>query len=148
MSGHAPTAALRKFTFERRVGRVLNPIVIALDRIGLRSSLIVELETIGAKSGLPRLVPLSGSSDSTGVWVISQHGHRAGWAHNITADPRVRVRVKGQWHTGTATFEPTDDVVARARSFGGDSTIGASATAATMRALQSDPVSVRIRFTD
>ena len=139
--------ALRKFKFERRFGRaVVNPLVAALDRIGLRYSLVVELETTGAKSGQPRRVPLTGRADDSGVWVISQHGKRAGWAHNITANPKVRVRVNNEWRTGTAAFAPDDDVVARARSFGGSSKLSQSATALGMRALQSDPISVRITF--
>jgi F420H(2)-dependent quinone reductase len=93
-------------------------------------------------------VPLTGSADHGGVWVISQHGHRAGWAHNIAADSAVRVRVNNQWRSGTAAFVPHDDVVARARSFGGKGKISQSATALSMRALQSDPISVRITFTD
>lgn len=139
--------ALRKFRFERRVGRtVVNPLVSAMDRIGIRSTLMVELETTGAKSGQPRRVPLTGRADAAGVWVISQHGRRAGWAHNIAADPRVRVRVGNQWRSGTATFEPQDDVRARARSFGGDGRLGQAATELTMRAMESDPISVRITF--
>ena len=89
---------------------VVNPLVAAMDRIGIRSSLVVELETTGAKSGQPRRVPLTGRADDNGVWVISQHGRRAGWAHNIAANPKVRVRVNNQWRSGTATFEPDDDV--------------------------------------
>src|SRR6476659_11439423 len=86
--------ALRKFKFERRVGRiVVNPLVAAMYRIGIRSSLVVELETTGAKSGQPRRVPLTGRADDTGVWVISEHGRRAGWAHNIAANPKVPVPV-------------------------------------------------------
>jgi deazaflavin-dependent oxidoreductase (nitroreductase family) len=139
--------ALRKFKFERRVGRtIVNPLVAALDKVGIRSSMVVDLETTGAKSGAPRRVPLTGRADDNGVWVISQHGRRAGWAHNIAANPKVRVRVNNQWRSGTATFEPDDDVVARARSFGGDGAISQSATAMTMRAMQSDPISVRIAF--
>lgn len=139
--------ALRKFKFERLVGRtVVNPLVAALDRIGVRAASTVELETTGAKSGQPRRVPLTGRADDGGVWVISQHGRRAGWAHNISADPKVRVRVKNQWRSSTATFVPDDDVVARARSFGGNSKLSQSATAMGMRALQSDPISVRITF--
>ena len=138
---------LRKFKFERQLGRtVMNPVVSVLDRVGVRSSLVVELETIGRKSGTPRRVPLAGRADDDGVWVISQHGRRAGWAHNIAADPRVRVRVNNQWRSGTATFEPDDDVRARARSFGGGGTISQSATAITMRAMESDPISVRITY--
>ena len=141
--------ALRKFRFERRVGRsVVNPLVAAMDRIGIRSALVVELETTGAKTGQPRRVPLTGRADDAGIWVISQHGRRAGWAHNITANPKVRVRVDNQWHSGTATFEPADDVRARARSIGGDSKLSQSAAALTMRAMESDPISVRITFDD
>jgi deazaflavin-dependent oxidoreductase (nitroreductase family) len=143
------TKGLRKFKFERQLGRaMMNPVVVALDKIGLRSSLVVELETTGAKSGEPRRVPLAGRADDTGVWVISQHGRRAGWAYNIAADPKVRVRVNNEWRTGTATFEPQDDVRARARSFGGDGKLSQSATVLTMRAMESDPISVRITYTD
>jgi deazaflavin-dependent oxidoreductase (nitroreductase family) len=141
--------ALRKFKFERQVGRtIVNPLVGALDRIGIRASSTVELETVGAKTGQPRRVPLTGRADDSGVWVISQHGKRAGWAHNITANPTVRVRVDNEWRNGTASFAPEDDVVARARSFGGKGKLSQSATALGMRALQSDPISVRITFTD
>ena len=115
-----------------------------LPRWAFSRSMIVELETTGAKSGQPRRVPLTGRADDKGVWVISQHGRRAGWAHNIAADPRVRVRVANQWRTGTATFEPNDDVRARARSFGGGGKVSQSVTALTMRAMESDPISVRI----
>ncbi|HUL98435.1 MAG TPA: nitroreductase/quinone reductase family protein [Mycobacterium sp.] len=139
---------LRKFKFERQVGRtVVNPLVSALDKRGIRPALVVELETTGRRSGEPRRVPLTGSADDGGVWVISQHGHRAGWAHNIDADPRVRVRVNGQWCSGTAAFRPDDDVRARARSFGRGKVAGAVAALA-MRALESDPISVRITYTD
>jgi deazaflavin-dependent oxidoreductase (nitroreductase family) len=122
----------------------MNPVVAALDKIGVRSQLVVELATTGAKSGQPRRVPLTGRADDKGLWVISQHGRRAGWAHNIAADPKMRVRVNNQWRTGTATFEPDDDVRARARSFGGDGKLSQCATALTMRAMESDPISVRI----
>ena len=139
--------ARRKFKMERQLGRmVMNPVVAALDRIGVRASLVVDLETVGRKSGEPRRVPLAGRADDTGVWVISQHGRRAGWAHNIAANPKVRVRVGDEWRSGTATFEPDDDVRARARSFGGNGRLSQSATALTMRAMESDPISVRITY--
>jgi len=141
--------AVRKFRFERRFGRVVvNPLVAAMDRVGIRSSLVVELETTGAKTGQPRRVPLTGRADDRGVWVISQHGRRAGWAHNIAANPKVRVRIDNQWRSGTATFEPDDDVRARARSFGGGGKLSRSAAALAMRAMESDPISVRINFDD
>ena len=124
----------------------MNPLVAALDKIGVRSQLVVELETTGAKSGQPRRVPLAGRADDNGLWVISQHGRRA--AGRTTSPPtrKVRVRIDNQWRSGTATFEPDDDVRARARSFGGAGKLSQSATVLTMRAMESDPISVRIAF--
>jgi deazaflavin-dependent oxidoreductase (nitroreductase family) len=147
MTTKSADKARRKFKFERQLGRaVMNPVVAALDRLGIRSSLVVELETIGRKSGEPRRVPLAGRNDGDDLWVISQHGRRAGWAYNIAANPNVRVRVNNEWRSGTATFEPDDDVRTRARSFGGNGKLSQSATALTMRAMESDPISVRITF--
>jgi deazaflavin-dependent oxidoreductase (nitroreductase family) len=147
MATKSADKARRKFKFERSMGRiVMNPVVAVLDRVGIRPSLVVELETVGRKSGEPRRVPLAGRIDGNELWVISQHGRRAGWAYNIAANPNVRVRVNNQWRTGTATFEPGDDVRARARSFGGTGRVSQSATAFTMRAMESDPISVRVTF--
>ncbi|MFE7717827.1 nitroreductase family deazaflavin-dependent oxidoreductase [Nocardia rhizosphaerihabitans] len=139
---------LRKFEVERAVGRYLaNPAVRALSRLGIRTSFATELETTGRKSGLVRTVPVSVAFDDTGAWVISQHGTRSGWAANIGAEPKVRVRQGNRWRTGIAELRPADDVVARARSFAPNPVL-AGLTAATFRALQSTPVSVRITFTD
>jgi deazaflavin-dependent oxidoreductase (nitroreductase family) len=148
MATKSARKARRKFKFERQVGRsIVNPLVAALDKVGIRAASVVELETTGAKTGQPRRVPLTGRADDDGVWVISQHGKRAGWAHNISVDPKVRIRVNNEWREGTAAFVPDDDVVARARSFGGNSKLSQSATAMGMHALQSDPISVRITYT-
>lgn len=59
----------------------------------------------------------------------------------------MRVRVNGQWRAGTAAFHPDDDIRARARSFA-KGKVSATATAIAMRAMESDPISVRITFTD
>lgn len=140
--------ALRKFELERAVGRyVANPTVRALGRVGIRTSFATDLETTGRKSGLTRVVPVSVSFDDTGAWVISQHGTRSGWAANITAEPKIRVRQGTRWRTGVAELQPGDDVVARARTFA-PNPVFATLTAATFRALQSTPISVRITFTD
>ncbi|MEV6225398.1 nitroreductase family deazaflavin-dependent oxidoreductase [Nocardia fluminea] len=138
----------RKFEVERAVGRyVANPAIRALSRIGIRTSFATELETIGRKSGQVRVVPVSVAFDDGGAWVISQHGTRSGWAANIGAEPKVRVRQGNRWRTGTAELRPDDDVVARSRTFA-PNPVFAGLTAATFRALQSAPVSVRITFTD
>jgi len=133
---------LRKFRRERALGRyVLNPAVKGLSRLGVRTTMATELETIGRKTGQVRRVPVSAQFDNNGAWVISQHGTRSGWGRNIADDPNIRMRQGNQWRTGVATFRPDDDVVARGRRFG---RLGAK----VVKALETTPVSVRIDFTD
>ena len=134
--------ALRKFRRERAFGRYLfNPTVKALSRLGLRTALATELETIGRKTGQVRRVPVSAQFDNKGAWVISQHGTRSGWGRNIVDNPNVRMRDGHNWRPGLATLRPDDDVVARGRKFG---RLGAQ----VVKALETTPVSVRIDFTD
>jgi deazaflavin-dependent oxidoreductase (nitroreductase family) len=132
---------LRKFRRERAIGRLLNPAVHALSRLGLRTALATELETVGRKTGQVRRVPVSAQFDHDGAWIISQHGTRSGWGRNSVDNPNVRLRQGSTWHAGVATFKPDDDVVARARKFG---RVGAK----VVKALETTPVSVRIDFTD
>ncbi|OZF01273.1 nitroreductase family deazaflavin-dependent oxidoreductase [Rhodococcoides fascians] len=141
MSNEEDDRKLRKFRRERAVGRYLNPIVLGLSKIGVRTAMTTELETIGRKSGKMRRVPVNAQFDSTGAWVISQHGTRSGWGINIVDNPRVRMRQGSHWRTGVATLRPDDDVVARARTFG---SVGSKVT----RALETTPISVRIDYTD
>jgi deazaflavin-dependent oxidoreductase (nitroreductase family) len=132
---------LRKFRRERAVGRLLNPAVKGLSRIGLRTSMATELETVGRKTGQARRVPVSAQFDNGGAWIISQHGTRSGWGRNIADNPNVRVRQGSKWRAGVANFRPDDDVVARARKFG-------RVAAKVVKALETTPASVRIDFTD
>jgi deazaflavin-dependent oxidoreductase (nitroreductase family) len=133
---------LRKFRRERAVGRyLLNPAVKGLSRLGVRTAMATELETIGRKTGQARRVPVSAQFDNTGAWLISQHGTRSGWGRNIADNPNIRVRQGNQWRAGVATFRPDDDVVARGRKFG---RLGAK----MVKALETTPVSVRIEFSD
>ena len=133
---------LRKFRRERALGRyLLNPAVKGLSRLGVRTAMATELETVGRKSGQVRRVPVSAQFDNNGAWLISQHGTRSGWGRNIADNPNIRMRQGNQWHTGVATFRPDDDVVARGRKFG---RLGAK----VVKALETTPVSVRIDFTD
>jgi deazaflavin-dependent oxidoreductase (nitroreductase family) len=74
------------------------------------------LETTGRTSGLPRRTPLGGRRVGDSFWLVSEFGERSQYVRNIKADPRVRVRIRGRWHTGTAHLLPDDDPVARLRS--------------------------------
>ncbi|MEV7451625.1 nitroreductase/quinone reductase family protein [Streptomyces nigra] len=91
--------------FQRHVG---NPVMRRLPFQTL-------LETTGRVSGLPRRTPVGGRRVGNEFWLVSEFGDRSQYIRNIKADPRVRVRVKGRWHTGTAHLLPDDDPVARLR---------------------------------
>ena len=133
---------LRKFRRERALGHyLLNPTVKGLSKLGLRTALATELETIGRKTGQVRRVPVSVQFDDKGAWLISQHGTRSGWGRNIVDNPNVRVRQGNKWRTGVASLRPDDDVAARGRKFG---RLGAK----VVKALETTPVSVRIDFTE
>ncbi|WP_405820397.1 nitroreductase family deazaflavin-dependent oxidoreductase [Streptomyces sp. NBC_01390] len=92
--------------FQRRIG---NPVTRRLPFQTL-------LETTGRTSGLPRVTPLGGRRIGDTFWLVSEFGEKAHYVRNIKADPRVRVRVGGRWHTGTAHLLPDDDPIARLRT--------------------------------
>jgi deazaflavin-dependent oxidoreductase (nitroreductase family) len=71
------------------------------------------LETTGRKSGEPRRTPVGGRLEGNRFWLVSEFGDRSQYVRNIKADPRVRVRVRGRWYTGTAQLLPDDDAKAR-----------------------------------
>lgn len=71
------------------------------------------LETTGRKTGEPRRTPIGGKLDGRTFWLVSEFGDRSQYVRNIQADPRVRVRVRGRWHSGTAVPLPDDDAKAR-----------------------------------
>ncbi|MDO0914079.1 nitroreductase family deazaflavin-dependent oxidoreductase [Streptomyces sp. DT2A-34] len=91
--------------FQRHVG---NPV---LRRLPLQTV----LETTGRVSGLPRQTPVGGRRVGDSFWLVSEFGDKSQYIRNIKADPRVRVRIRGRWHTGTAHLLPDDDPIARLR---------------------------------
>ena len=96
------------------------------------------VETTGRKSGLKRRTPFANGPIDDGVLTfISVHGGRAAFALNIAADPHVRVKRRGRWHTGTAEIVPMDD--AMVRRFGAYGRLG-------LRSFGEDPALVRIRL--
>jgi deazaflavin-dependent oxidoreductase (nitroreductase family) len=74
------------------------------------------LETTGRTSGQPRRTPLGGSRVGDEFWFVSEFGEKSQYVKNIKANPRVRVRIRGRWHEGTAHLVPDDDPHERLRS--------------------------------
>lgn len=101
----------------------------------------VLLETTGRNSGLPRQNPIGGRRVGHEFWFVSEFGERSHYVRNIQADPRVRVRIKGTWHAGTAHLLWKDDVRDRFRSL-------PKLNSAAVRAVGTDLLTVRVDLTD
>ncbi|CAM5443157.1 nitroreductase [Streptomyces pilosus] len=126
--------AERKYRAATAFQRRINPV---LRRLPLQTV----LETTGRVSGLPRRTPVGGRRTGRSFWLVSEFGERSQYVRNITADPRVRVRVRGRWHTGTAVLLPDDDPVARLRTL-------PRLNSAAVRALGAGLLTVRVDLDD
>lgn len=99
------------------------------------------LETTGRTSGKPRRTPLDGSRVGSEFWFVSEFGEKSQYVKNIKADPRVRVRLRGQWHTGTAHLLPDDDPHERLRSLPQFNSFG-------VRTFGTNLLTIRVDLTD
>src|ERR1700683_1855202 len=113
-------------TFQRLV---LNP-------VGRRRPLTMP-ETAGGKSGQPRRTAIGGRVIGNQFWMVSEHGEHSHYVRNIKANPAVRLRLHGQWRTGTAHLLPDDDVSERLRGLPG-------VNSALVRLMGSDLLTIRI----
>jgi deazaflavin-dependent oxidoreductase (nitroreductase family) len=90
--------------FSRVLYRVDRPVIrLSGGRTSVTSALtglpIVELTTTGARTGLPRTMPIVGIPDGDRlVLVASYYGstRHPAWYHNLRAHPDCTVRVRGQ----------------------------------------------------
>jgi deazaflavin-dependent oxidoreductase (nitroreductase family) len=117
-------------SFQRRIG---NPL---LSRLPFQTL----LETTGRTSGLPRRTPVGGRRIGNAFWFVSEFGDRSQYVRNIRADPTVRVRIGGTWHTGTAHPLPEDDARARLKTL-------PRYNSAAVRVLGNDLLTVRVDLT-
>ena len=80
---------------------------------GLAPRCYVLLETKGRRSGKARQTPVAGSPDGDTYWLVAEHGAASAYVKNLVAHARVRVLMRRQWRSGTATCLPDDDALAR-----------------------------------
>lgn len=134
-----------KRRWEILIGRyTANPLMRGMFKLGITPPGMALVETVGRRTGAIRHTPVVAHfADEKTLWLIAQHGAHAGWVRNFQESPRVRVRLGRHWRTGAAELVPDDDVKARIRTFS-SSAVGRAITAASFRALESQPVSVRI----
>ena len=89
--------------------RLLNPVMVRLLEAGVVPRGWALLETTGRVSGQPRRVPVGDGLRDDTFWIVAEHGRHADYVRNIERDPRVRVKVRGRWRTGTAQVLPDED---------------------------------------
>jgi deazaflavin-dependent oxidoreductase (nitroreductase family) len=127
--------------------RLINPIVLLADDLGLPPPGDALLETTGRRTGVPRRTPVCDGLDGETFWLVAQRGRRADWVRNIQANPRVRVKVRSGsdvvWRAGEARILDDDDPRERLRLIGQGNfarrlCVGASAAMAT------EPLTVRV----
>ncbi len=106
----------RRFVTAMQV-KLLNPPIRWLAARGLVPGVAL-LETTGRRSGEPRRTPVSNGleRDTDTFWIIAEMGRKAAYVRNIEAQPRVRIRVRGRWRSGTAHVLDDEDPRARLRS--------------------------------
>ena len=68
------------------------------------------IETTGRKTGLLHQTPVGGRvRDGRSFWLICGERHEAQYVKNVEINPRVRVKVRGRWHPGTAHLLENED---------------------------------------
>jgi deazaflavin-dependent oxidoreductase (nitroreductase family) len=67
------------------------------------------IETIGARSGRARRVPVGGGLRGSAYWLVAGDGRAAQYVRNMEANSKVRVRVHGRWRAGNAHLLPADN---------------------------------------
>jgi deazaflavin-dependent oxidoreductase (nitroreductase family) len=79
----------------------------------------VLLETTGRRTGRVRTTPVGALAEGNELWIVAEQGRRAAYVRNIEANPRVRVRSKRRWRSGTATLRPNVDAKTYTRGLNG-----------------------------
>ena len=124
--------------------KLLNPPIRALAARGLAPGVAL-LETTGRTSGQPRVTPVSyGLERGTDTfWIVAEMGRKAAYVRNIESDPRVRIRLRRGWRSGTAHLIDGDDARERLRTLSrlNAASVRAMGTALLVVRVDLDPVS-------
>jgi deazaflavin-dependent oxidoreductase (nitroreductase family) len=123
--------------------RVFNPPIKALLARGVTPPGTALLETVGRRTGRPRTTPVGEGLEGDTFWIVAEHGRSAGYVRNLAANPRVRVKVRGRWRTGTAHVLDGDDPHARQRSLAHGHPLR-RLNAASVRAMGTGLLTIRI----
>jgi deazaflavin-dependent oxidoreductase (nitroreductase family) len=114
-------AATAQRTKQHRVRLVqrwlVNPPLRALTYLGLLRHHAV-LEITGRRTGRSRrtVVGIARQPDSV-LWIVAEHGRRAGYVRNLDAEPNVRIHLGRRWQRGAARLVDNDNIDARLQHF-------------------------------
>jgi deazaflavin-dependent oxidoreductase (nitroreductase family) len=125
---------------------VLNPLDKLAFRLGVPPAGDALLETIGRRTGEARVTPVCDGLVGETFWIVTQRGRQSGYVKNIEANPRVRVKVRDKWRTGTAHILDDDDPRERRRILG-QSNLARKLCLRTSSAMTTSPLTVRIDLT-
>jgi deazaflavin-dependent oxidoreductase (nitroreductase family) len=133
----------------RRVQRAMekyvsNPGMRLALRMGVAPRTFALLETIGNKTGRRRLTPVGNGLEGDTFWLVSELGLRSGYARNLQANPRVRIKVRRRWYGGTATVLPEDDGWKRRERIDERNGLMGRLDGKIFRASATTPVTIRI----
>jgi deazaflavin-dependent oxidoreductase (nitroreductase family) len=136
---HQVVHALQKY--------VLNPPIKLLFAMGVAPPGYALLETTGRKTGKARRTPVGDARVGDRLWIVAEHGMKAGYVRNLVRHPRVRVKLRkglgAQWHTGTAHVLSDDDPRERQRWLAGQVT-GSIANSVAVRLFGTELLTLRI----
>jgi deazaflavin-dependent oxidoreductase (nitroreductase family) len=121
----------------------LNPFVKAGAAVGVGLPGVVIVETRGRRSGKRRRTPVGGRVEGGVVWIVAEHGRRAGWVRNAEANRTIRIKRGLRWRTGVATILPEDDWRERLRAIGRGRP-GLKLNSTVVRMMKTEPVTVRV----
>jgi deazaflavin-dependent oxidoreductase (nitroreductase family) len=128
--------------------KLLNPIVRRLLLLGIAPRAFALLETVGRRSGRPRLTPVGNGMEDHVFWLVAEHGTRTHYVRNLLANPRVRIKVGRRWRQGSATLVPGEDGRRRRRQLDRANGIIGWLDGLAFRAAATDPCTIRIDLTD
>jgi deazaflavin-dependent oxidoreductase (nitroreductase family) len=141
----AETPGRRSRRVQRGIEKyVSNPGMRLALRCGIAPRTFALLETTGNKTGRRRLTPVGNGLDGDTFWLVSELGLASGYARNLHANPRCRVKVGRRWFVGVATVLPDDDGWARREEIDRRNGLMGRFDGMIFRASATTPVTIRI----
>jgi deazaflavin-dependent oxidoreductase (nitroreductase family) len=67
--------------------RLIDRIARTAVRLGVGRRSTALIETVGRKSGVPRITPVTNGLDGDVFWIVTEHGRRSSYVRNIEAHP-------------------------------------------------------------